>query len=418
MTTAEQITVIGFEPNARGKLLRAAKRNNRVVNTMTTEELIADWLNTNSEPLPDGISVDVAGATVPTLDPVIATPATAADTTPATVADPALIDENARLRSQLNAALATVPVPTDDSATCTTTHVQASDVFGADAPDIMVPVFEWTPALPSAVPVIDEHYQFRGDLLARVLLALATDQRAYFFGHTGTGKTTLIEQVAARLNWPVTRVNLDTEIGRLELLGKETLREKNGATVSNFEPGAIVTAMDHGHILLTDEIDAAAPECLFILQAIAEGRPLTLLEDNRVVQAHAMFRLMATANTNGQVDESGHYQGTKALNAAFLDRFTIWGEVKYLTQEQECELLKRHGITPTLAKDCADYGRIHREAFVQGEISLPLTLRGLITFAENSATLGRANAFAAAVLDRATTEDRAVIESLYQRALA
>ena len=413
---AKQVTIIGFETNGRGALLRHARKEGFPIQTITNEELVAIWVNTHTGDLPHGVEVMIDKSPAPQAA-AMRTPD--ASTTPAPVAvDPKLADENARLRSQLNAHMATLPAPRDDAATATINHKSARDVFGADAPDVLVPTFEWSPALPHAVPAIDPHYQFRADLLARVLLALATNQRCYLYGHTGTGKTTLYEQVAARLNWPLTRINLDTEIGRLELLGKEALREESGATVSTFQAGAVVTAMDNGHILLIDEIDAGAPECLFILQALAEGRPLNLLEDNRVVEPQATFRLVASANTNGQVDESGHYQGTKALNAAFLNRFTIWGEVGYLSEAQECEILKANGIPATFAKECAAYSRLHHEAFTQGEISIALTLRTLKTFADNAAILGRENAFGAGMLDCATSEDRTIIEALYSRALS
>ena len=415
-TEAKQVSIIGFEIGGRNTLLRFARKAGFPIQSITNEELVAIWLNDATEPLPSGIVVEIDNAPVSGQAAAMRTPQPKPEA-PVTN-DAALVEENARLKSQLDAQLAAVDAPRDDAATCKVSHKSAQEVFGAAAPDVQIPTFEWSPALPSSVPAIDPHYNFRPDLLARVLLALATDQRGYFFGHTGTGKTTLIEQVAARLSWPVSRVNLDTEIGRLELLGKEALHEQKGATVSRFEPGVVVTAMDNGHILLVDEIDAGAPECLFILQAIAEGRALNLLEDNRVVQPHATFRLLATANTNGQVDESGHYQGTKALNAAFLNRFTIWGEVKYLNEADERTILVKNGIAPAFAKECAAYGRLHREAFIQGEISLPLTLRNLQAFAENAAFLGRENAFGASVLDAATSEDRTIIEALYARAIA
>ena len=410
---SKQVTIIGFESNGRGALLRNARSKGFPIQSITNEELVAIWINTEGDTLPHGVEVMIDKSPVATVAAPEATPAVA------TVAvDPKLAEENARLKAQLNAHMGTIEAPRDDNATCTVNHKSARDIFGADAPDVLIPTFEWSPVQPHAVPTLDEHYQFRADLLARVLLALATNQRCYLYGHTGTGKTTLYEQVAARLQWPLTRINLDTEIGRLELLGKEALREESGATVSAFQAGAVVTAMDNGHILLIDEIDAGAPECLFILQALAEGRPLNLLEDNRVVEPQPTFRLVASANTNGQVDESGHYQGTKALNAAFLNRFTIWGEVGYLSEAQECQILIANGIEKTFAKECAAYSRLHHEAFVQGEISIALTLRTLKTFADNAAILGRENAFGAGMLDCATSEDRAIIEALYSRALA
>jgi len=304
--------------------------------------------------------------------------------------------------------------------------------FGVTDNNIEVPVFEWKDAEGNVVahpdiPKQDPKYLFREKELTRVLYALMTNQRMYLHGHTGTGKTTLIEQVAAHLNWPVLRINFDSEITRMDLIGKTDLVADGGTTTTQWQDGLLPKAMSNAYIAIFDEIDFCRPDVSYVMQAATEGNGMTLLEDGgRKVYPHQMFRMFATGNTVGQGDEFGMYQGARAQSLAFLDRFTIWQRVDYLPADKRKELAQ--SAAPTLKSEIVDriskYVTEHLEAFTGNNVLQPISPRGMMAVAKAAEFLSLngasdkdalSEALDMVVLDRCTQEDRAVLKGIKDR---
>ena len=278
--------------------------------------------------------------------------------------------------------------------------------------DMPMPTFEWSFTHPD-VPEKDNNYHFRADLVDNMAYAITTNQRIWLHGHTGTGKSSLVDQVAARLNYPVVRVNFDGEISRMDLIGREVLRQENGTTVSQFVDGIIPNAMQRPCILLLDEIDFVRQEVAYVLQRLLEtDGELVITEDGgRRIKADPMFRIVATANTLGQGNESGHYVGARAQSAAFLDRFTVWSEVDYLERDQ----IEAMSGNSTIAAYYAE----HVAAFKDGQVDLPLSPRGITAWAKMSTAIGSSmEAFEATLLNRASPADRAVMKGIMDRVVA
>lgn len=300
-------------------------------------------------------------------------------------------------------------------------YKKASEIFGdmEFTTDFMLPVFEWEHDHPM-VPNVDPHYIFRVKELTRVLYAIVTNKRAYLQGHTGSGKTTLVEQVAAYLKFPFIRINFDSEIQRSDLIGRDTLKvDDDGHTVSVFVDGILPVCMSQPGIVCFDEIDFVRPDVAYVMQAATEGNGLRIAEDgDRVVNPHPLFRMFATGNTVGQGDEQGMYQGARPQSLALLDRFTVWIRINYLEKNQREELVKRHA--PTLsAKDqkiLSKYMDEHLEAFLTGSVNQPISPRGMLAIAEATTILGDIKeALTMCVLDRASSDDRAVLNGLVNR---
>ena len=289
-----------------------------------------------------------------------------------------------------------------------------------------VPVFEWD-GHHRDVPTVDANYEYDTKALYRVLQGIVDSNNTYLFGHTGTGKSTLVEQVCARLNFPLVRVNFDSEISRMDLVGRDTLVEENGMTVSKFIDGVLPDALSRPCILLCDEVDFIRPDVMYVFQRVLEGNGLLISEDGgRKVIANPWFRLIATANTCGQGDESGMYQGARPQSMATLDRFENWVSVGYMEPEKETAWLKNSN--PLLPDPTADmlvrYAGEHRVAFMDGKIMQPLSPRGLRAMARrfvsamaliNHQSDALGEAFGSTILDRCTSQDKVVLEGLYQR---
>ena len=287
------------------------------------------------------------------------------------------------------------------------------------ASDFDLPYFEWDGVHPD-VPAIDPHYIFRETELVRVLFSVVTNQRCYLHGHTGSGKTTLIEQVAARLNYPFVRVNFDSNITRFDLMGRDVLTvDEGGNTVSKFVDGILPGAMSSPCIFCADEIDFCQPDVSYVMQAATEGNSLRIPEDgDRIVQPHQQFRMFATGNTVGQGDEHGMYQGARPQSLAFLDRFTVWCNVGYMDKVQRETLIKRH--YPSLATDdmttLSHYIDEHIEAFTSNKVLQPITPRGMLAIAKATVILGSLKeALSMSVLDKASSDDKATLRGLIDR---
>lgn len=311
---------------------------------------------------------------------------------------------------------------------------RAYDAFGLTSEgakrmlDFDVPVWEWDGVHPH-VPDADENYVFRPFELFRVLYAIITNQRAYLHGHTGTGKTTLIEQVAARLMWPVMRVNFDSEITRMDLIGRDVLTSEGGSTVSKFVDGILPQMMAGPYIGIFDEIDFVRPDVAYVMQRALEGNGLMLTEDGgRIVKPHRMFRMFATGNTVGQGDEHGMYQGARPQSMALLDRFTVWIKVDYMQASDRQKLIK--AAAPNLSKSVvsqiSQYVGEHLEAFTTSKVLQPISPRTYMAFAKAVETFTAifpeaqhkdavTQAVETTILDRASVQDRAVLVGIAQR---
>jgi cobaltochelatase CobS len=238
-----------------------------------------------------------------------------------------------------------------------------------------------------------------------------------------------VEQVAAHLFWPFMRVNFDSEITRMDLIGRDTLVQESGTTVSKFVDGILPQMMSGPYIGCFDELDFVRPDVAYVMQRMFEGNGLMLTEDGgRIVKPHGMFRMFATGNTVGQGDEFGMYQGARPQSMAMLDRFTVWAHVDYLNERERAKLIETR--VPSLAKDMVakinKYVTEHIEAFKTSKVMQPITPRGYIDLAASltmflqvfpSSKQSKAieQAVEMTVLDRASVQDRAVLKGIVNR---
>lgn len=297
--------------------------------------------------------------------------------------------------------------------------ISIKEVFGFDSP-LKVKAF----AEPSEyVPKIDEAYHFDPEVTLSLLAGFNYNRRVLVQGRHGTGKSTHIEQVAARLNWPCMRINLDGHISRLDLVGKDTIRLEDGLQVTAFQEGVIPWALQRPVALIFDEYDAGRPDVMFVIQQILEqdGR-FTLLDQNKVLTPHPYFRIFATSNTVGLGDSTGLYHGTHSLNHAQMDRWTIVANLNYLAPEQEASIvLGRVPVKDTEQgrKDIAamvELANLTRNAFTAGDISTLMSPRTVITWAENCTIFrDKRHAFAVSFLNKCDESEHALIAELYQR---
>ena len=315
-----------------------------------------------------------------------------------------------------------VDAPTDPLLTLEPARsASVRELFGVDS-DMMVPVF---PAGDPHVPEIDEAYQFDPQTTLAICAGFAHDRRVMVQGYHGTGKSTHIEQVAARLNWPTVRVNLDAHVSRIDLIGKDAIVLKDGKQVTEFREGILPWALQRPVALVFDEYDAGRPDVMFVIQRVleAQGR-LTLLDQNRVLRPHRHFRLFATSNTVGLGDTTGLYHGAQQINQAQLDRWSIVTTLNYLAHEVEAEIVaskvpewndaegKRRIAAMVRVADMT------RNAFMNGDISTVMSPRTVITWAQNAIIFNGdlAQAFRLTFLNKCDELERATIAEFYQRA--
>lgn len=297
--------------------------------------------------------------------------------------------------------------------------VSAREVFGIDS-DMEVPAFSKTSEY---VPSRDETYRFDTDTTVAILAGFAHKRKVMVQGYHGTGKSTHIEQVAARLNWPCVRINLDSHISRIDLIGKDAIVLKEGMQVTEFQEGILPWALQHCVALTFDEYDAGRPDVMFVIQRIleAEGK-LTLLDQNRVLTPHAGFRLFATANTIGLGDSTGLYHGTQPINQGQMDRWNIVATLNYLepAAEEAIILAKVKGLDNRKGRESVKsmvaMAALTRQGFMQGDISTVMSPRTVITWAENSLIFGDIHkAFVLSFLNKCDVEERLIIAEYYQR---
>jgi cobaltochelatase CobS len=287
--------------------------------------------------------------------------------------------------------------------------------FGIDS-DLQVPAFSQTTEY---VPEIDEAYRFdRGTTLA-ILAGFAHNRRVMIQGYHGTGKSTHIEQVAAHLNWPCVRVNLDSHISRIDLVGKDAIVLRDGKQVTEYREGMLPWALQHPVALVFDEYDAGRPDVMFVIQRVleVEGK-LTLLDQNRVMRPHPSFRMFATTNTVGLGDTSGLYHGTQAINQGQMDRWNIVVGLNYLPEDTENAIV-RAKVADAAQKMVADMVKVAdltRQGFINGDISTVMSPRTVISWAENARIFSDVGfAFRVTFLNKCDEIERPIVAEYYQR---
>jgi cobaltochelatase CobS len=300
--------------------------------------------------------------------------------------------------------------------------ISVRQTFGIDT-DWEVPAYS---RAEEHVPDLDTAYRFDRETTLAILAGFAYDRRTLIQGYHGTGKSTHIEQVAARLNWPCLRINLDSHISRIDLVGKDAIVLREGKQVTEFREGILPWALQRPCALVFDEYDAGRPDVMFVIQRVLErhGR-LTLLDQSRVIRPHPAFRLFATSNTVGLGDTTGLYHGTQQINQGQMDRWNIVVTLNYLPHDEEVKIV----LAKVPAFDTEDGRRLisamvavadlTRAGFMAGDISTVMSPRTVMTWAENAKIFNNdvAFAFRATFLNKCDEVERPVIAEYYQRCL-
>ncbi|MSO91245.1 MAG: cobaltochelatase subunit CobS [Acetobacteraceae bacterium] len=300
------------------------------------------------------------------------------------------------------------------------TTVDARKVFGIDI-DMKVPAFS---VRTEHVPDFDASYKFDKETTFSICAGFAHNRRVMIQGYHGTGKSTHIEQVASRLNWPCIRVNLDSHISRIDLIGKDAIVLKDGKQVTEFREGILPWTLQHACALVFDEYDAGRPDVMFVIQRVleVEGK-LTLLDQNRVIRPHPSFRLFSTANTVGLGDTTGLYHGTQQINQGQMDRWNIVATLNFLPHDQETAIvLAKMGAdasdspTKKRVESMVALADLTRAGFINGDISTVMSPRTVITWAENASIFGDVGfAFRATFLNKCDEAERQTVAEYYQR---
>ncbi len=273
------------------------------------------------------------------------------------------------------------------------------------------------------VPEIDKNYKFDKDTTLAILSGFSFNKRVLVQGYHGTGKSTHIEQVAARLNWPCIRVNLDSHISRIDLIGKDAITIKNGKQITEFQEGILPWSIQNPIALVFDEYDAGRPDVMFVIQRVleAEGN-FTLLDKNKVLKQHKYFRLFATSNTVGLGDTTGLYHGTQQINQGQMDRWNIVTSLNYLSLEREMEILLAKNKTYNNSKGKEDIANmikvasLTRKGFVSGDISTVMSPRTVMHWAENNLIFKDIGySFRVTFLNKCDELEKNIIAEYYQR---
>ena len=299
------------------------------------------------------------------------------------------------------------------------TKVSVREMFDIDV-DLEVPAFS---VRTEHVPDLDTSYKFDRETTLAIVAGFAHNRRVMIQGYHGTGKSTHIEQVASRLNWPCIRVNLDSHISRIDLIGKDAIVLKDGKQITEFREGILPWALQHACALVFDEYDAGRPDVMFVIQRVleVEGK-LTVLDQNRVIRPHRSFRLFATANTVGLGDTSGLYHGTQQINQGQMDRWSIVSTLNYLPHDNEVEIVLakakhyRNEQGRDIVNKMVRVADLTRNAFMNGDISTVMSPRTVITWAENSEIFNDIGfAFRLTFLNKCDELERPIVAEFYQR---
>ena len=297
--------------------------------------------------------------------------------------------------------------------------VKARDAFGIDS-DMEVPAFS---EADERVPDLDPAYVFDPDTTLAICAGFARNRRVMIQGYHGTGKSTHIEQVAARLNWPCIRINLDAHISRIDLVGRDAIVLKDGQQVTEFREGLLPWALQHPVALVFDEYDAGRPDVMFVIQRVLETEgKLTLLDQNRVIRPNPWFRLFATTNTVGLGDTTGLYHGTQAINQGQMDRWNIVATLNYLPAATEAQIVlaKSGEYDNEGGKGQVDQmvkvADLSRQGFINGDISTVMSPRTVSSWAQNALIFGDVGyAFRVSFLNKCDEAERPLIAEYYQR---
>src|SRR6478736_5973155 len=298
--------------------------------------------------------------------------------------------------------------------------VSVRQVFGIDT-NLEVPAYS---RADEHVPDVDPDYLFNREVTLAILAGFKHNRRVMIQGYHGTGKSTHIEQVASRLNWPCIRVNLDSHVSRIDLVGKDAIVLKDGKQVTEFREGILPYALQTNTALCFDEYDAGRPDVMFVIQRILEqSGKLTLLDQSKVIRPHPAFRLFATTNTIGLGDTSGLYHGTQQINQGQMDRWSIVSTLNYLPHDEETRIVlaKAKGFAKSEAKrkivaNMVRVADLTRSAFINGDLSTVMSPRTVLTWAENAEIFGDVGfAFRVTFVNKCDELEKPLVAEFYQR---
>ena len=302
-----------------------------------------------------------------------------------------------------------------DTASLPDTKFNVRETFGIDT-DMVVDGYT---AAGEYVPPVDPDYLFDRNTTLAILAGFQYNRRVMVQGYHGTGKSTHIEQVAARLNWPLVRINLDSHVSRIDLVGKDAIVIKDGQQVTEFRDGMLPWAVQNNIALVFDEYDAGRPDVMFVIQRVLETEgKLTLLDQNRVIRPDPHFRLFSPANTVGLGDTSGLYHGTQAINQGQMDRWNIVTALNYLPADTELSIVssKNPDSDPKKLADMIKVADLTRQGFMNGDISTVMSPRSVITWAQNAAIFNDVGfAFRLSFLNKCDEAERMLVAEYYQR---
>ena len=297
------------------------------------------------------------------------------------------------------------------------THYDVRDTFGLDV-DIKIPGFS---TVSEHVPELDKTYQFNHETTLAILAGFSHNRRVMVQGYHGTGKSTHIEQVAARLNWPCIRINLDSHVSRMDLIGKDAIALQDGKQITEFREGLLPWALQRPCALVFDEYDAGRPDVMFVIQRVleVEGK-LTLLDQSKVISPHPSFRLFATTNTVGLGDPSGLYHGTQQINQGQMDRWNIVSTLNYLPHEKETDIVaaKLPDVDRSRLSNMVSVADLTRQGFINGDLSIVMSPRTVIMWAENAQIFDDVGfAFRLTFLNKCDETEHSIIAEYYQRCM-
>ena len=298
-------------------------------------------------------------------------------------------------------------------------EISVRNIFGLDT-DLMVPAYS---NKNEYVPEIDEDYLFNHETTIAILAGFSHDRRVMVQGYHGTGKSTHIEQISARLNWPCVRINLDSHISRIDLIGKDAIIIKDGKQVTEFKEGILPWSIQNSIALVFDEYDAGRPDVMFVIQRVLEADGnFTLLDKNKVIKQNKFFRLFATTNTVGLGDTTGLYHGTQQINQGQMDRWNIVSTLNYLSLEKEMEIIlaKNKYLNNSKGKEkvanMIKVASLTRKGFIAGDISTVMSPRTVLHWVENAEIFKDIGyAFRVTFLNKCDDVEKNIISEYYQR---